>query len=114
MATKTQEATALMQSMTIEELDNLIPVFNQILKAKRAARATNIVAKQGFMHGDILSWVSTRGRRAGERFYFKFDHMNRAGTAAQGPQCTKDGAVIGGTCTVAPMYIDIVNGKIIK
>lgn len=114
MTTKPAQILALMNELSGEELQNLVPAFNQLLKAKRAQTATRIVSENKFAHNSILSWISTKGRTRGERFYFRFQRMNRAGTAAQGPQCTKDGAVIGGTCTVAPMYIDIVDGKIIK
>lgn len=110
------KAIQAINALTQEELTALVPYWKQASKAKRAANAMTQVVEKGFRNGDILSWVSTKGRTRGERYYFKFVRMNRAGTAAQGPTCTRDGVVLergfgGGTCTVAPQFIDMVNGQ---
>ena len=108
-------AIAALKMLTAEELNELVPHWKIIAKGQRAVRAQVAVEQHAFKHGDVLSWISTKGRTAGMRFYFKFTKMNRAGTACQGPSCNADGVVgpFSGTCTVAPTFVDMVNGQLI-
>jgi hypothetical protein len=110
------KAIAALNALTHEELNNLVPYWKQAAKAKRAGVAAVAIVSKGFEHGAILSWVSSKGRTRGTRYYFKFRGMNRAGTAAQGPSCSAEGVVgpLSGTCTVSPQFIDMVNGKSVK
>jgi hypothetical protein len=83
---------SVLNSMTAEELSNLVPTFNRILKMKRASDALEIAAKSDFKYGDILTWVSNKRSRAG-RHYMKFENMNRAHTCVVGRECDAAGNI---------------------
>jgi len=112
-----QNAITALNALTADELQSLIPTFNTILRAKRAMKTAAVVEKiGGFNHGDILSWVSQKRGRAGQRYYLKFEHMNRAGTCVQGKPCDENGKTWPGygNSTVGVTYIDRVNGQPVK
>lgn len=93
------------EKLTLDELRAFVPQFNAHIKQKSKVEmvkkaASTIASNSGtFVHGNILTWTSTKRATYGKKFYIKMTGFNRAGSHAVGFECDDKGNQLG----VVPM-----------
>lgn len=108
-----QNAIKALELLSYEELQQLVPTYNAMMKTKRSiVSVQKVQSAGGFSFGDVLSWYSNKRARPG-RHYVKFEGYNRNRDCVVGHECDKDGKGTGSKWTVAISHIDQVNGKAI-